>query len=280
MPDEKTNTGAAGAVPADKGANADLPTGDKGAVADSSPEVVTDKDGKPLPWDQQPKWKSARQAEKKLNDLLKANDLDDPDDLLDLVQRGKTVKGKLADINDLDAILERATRLEKYEAYWAEQKKRHERENTDPETRAEKAERELEEERANRLREKAAKQQMEETKKAIAGYEKEVQTLVAEASVPKDHQGFILELFGVGNPSNDVEITDKKAIKKLVADGLRKFDALKQSIIAEYLEDKKGIVKTGQGAEAVGGEKPPRLNLKEARKAAQEQMMGVFRRGG
>ena len=239
--------------------------------ADSSPEN--------LPWHKDARFqdflkekKGLETANAKLQKILKDNELDDPDDLEDLVKSGKTVKGKLADLNRIDEIIAKATKLDSYEAYWADQKRKQERANTDPETRAEKAERELEFERGTRQREAAQKAQIEETKKAIRGYEKDVQDLIGEIGVPKEHQSFIQELFGVGNPSNDVDITDKKAIKKLVADGMKKVDAFKQSVIAEYLKEKKGIVKTGQGAESVGGDKPPKIMLKDARKIFLETM--------
>jgi hypothetical protein len=277
MADEK-NTDAAGAVPADKGANAGLPTDKKiEADADSSPEVVKDKDGKPLPWDQQPKWKAARQAEKRLNALLKANDLDDPDDLEDLVKSGKVVKGKLSDLNSIDEILAKSAKLDSYEAYWAAEKAKHQKATEDPSERADRLERELEGEKGRKRFEENQKRQMEQTKQAISNYEKEVQTLIGEIGVPKDQSPFILELFGVGNPSNDVDITDRKAIKKLVADGVKRLDAFKQSVIADYLKEKKGIVKTGQGSEAVTGEKPVQTNLKTMRKSLHEQMSNLYR---
>ena len=243
----------------------------KDAKADSSTEN--------LPWHKDARFqdflkekKVLETANAKLQKILKENELDDPDDLEDLVKSGKTVKGKLADINRIDEIIAKATKLDSYEAYWADQKRKHERENTNPEERATRAERELEHERGTRQREATQKRQIEETKRAIAGYEKDVRDLIQEATVPKEHQQFIQELFGVGNPSNDVDITDKKAVKKLVADGMKKYDAFKQSVIADYLKEKKGIVKTGQGAESVGGDKPPKIMLKDARKIFLETM--------
>lgn len=256
-------------------------------VEDGNPPVKTDvkADSSPenLPWHKDARFqdflkekKGLEAANAKLQKILKDNELDDPDDLEDLVKSGKTVKGKLADLNRIDEIIAKATKLDSYEAYWADQKRKHERENTDPEERATRAERELEFERGTRQREIAQKRQMDETKKAIANYEKDVQELIKEASVPKEHQSFIQELFGVGNPSNDVDITDKKAIKKLVADGLKKKEAYDQSVIAAYLKDKKGIVKTGQGAESVGDDgKPKKITLKDRRNMFIERMQGI-----
>jgi len=271
MVEEKTNTDVAGAVPVDKGQQSDSPT-DKDAKTDSSPEVVVDDKGKPLPYDQQPKWKAARAAEKKLNDLLKANDLEDPDDLLDLVQRGKMVKGKLADLNQLDALIEKSARLDKYEAYWQEQEELQKRQTEDPEETIKRLEAKEKLREAAETRKRAEEQYVENTKKAVSAYEAEVTNLIREIEVPKEQCEFVAEFFGVGNPCNDIDITDRKAIKKLVADGIKKKEAYDQAVIKAYLESKKGIpaVTSTAGASAEVGK--PKIMLKDARKIFLETM--------
>jgi hypothetical protein len=268
---EENNTGAAGAVPANKGANADSPTG-ADAKSDSSPDVVVDEKGKPLPYDKQPKWVAARAAEKKLNDLLKANDLTDPDDLLDLVQRGKTVKGKLADLNQLDGLIEKATKLDKYEAYWKEQEELQKRQGEDPDQTIKRLEGKLNERERAEARRRAETEHVENTKRAISAYETEVHSLIGEIEVPKEQRAFVAEFFGVGNPCNDIDITDRKAVKKLVADGLKKKEAYDQAVIKAYLESKKGIpaVTSTAGTSADGTK--PKIMLKDARKIFLETM--------
>jgi len=244
------------------------------ANADSA-TVAKEEDGKPLvkadekadpstadmPWHKDARFKEYNEERKsllaantKLQKLLKANDLDDPDDLEELVSSGKMVKGKLADLNQIDELIAKAQKLDSYETYWAAEKDRKEREESDPVTRAERAESKLAETERRQRADEGAKKQREETKAAIGNYEKEVTSLVKELGLQKEQEPFILEMYGVGNPSNDVDIYDKKAIKRLVADGQKKVEAFKQSVIAEYLKEKKGIVLTGQGTESVGGE--------------------------
>jgi len=262
------------------------------ANADSA-TVAKEEDGKPLvkadekadpstadmPWHKDARFKEYNEERKsllaantKLQKLLKANDLDDPDDLEELVSSGKMVKGKLADLNQIDELIAKAQKLDSYETYWAAEKDRKEREESDPVTRAERAESKLAETERRQRADEGAKKQREETKAAIGNYEKEVTSLVKELGLQKEQEPFILEMYGVGNPSNDVDIYDKKAIKRLVADGQKKVEAFKQSVIAEYLKEKKGIVLTGQGTESVGGEKPAKIMLKDARKIFLETM--------
>jgi hypothetical protein len=274
-----------------------------GAASTASPTVEKVEDGKPpvkdvkddkadsstenLPWHKDERFKeflkekkTLESANAKLQKLLKDNDLDDPDDLEDLVKSGKVVRGKISDLNSIDDLIAKSARLDSYETYWAEQKKRQEKESEDPTERADRLERQLDAEKNLHRQEAAMKKQMDDTKRAIKGYESEVQSLIKEVGIPKDHEPFVLELFGVNNPSNDVDITDKKAIKKLVQDGVKRVEAFKQSIIAEYLAEKKGIVKTGQSSESVTGEKTQRMGLKDAHKIAKEQISNMFRGNG
>jgi hypothetical protein len=284
MVDEVKNTAAAGAEPANKGQGSDSPT-DKGrevkaeASADSSTEeVVKDKDGKPLPWNEQPKWKAARQAEKKLTELLKANELEDPDDLVELIQKGKTVKGKLADLNQLDAILEKAATLDKYQAYWASEEEKKKRATEDPEETIKRLEGKLNEKTTKERQREADLQAREEAKQAIQGYDREVKDLITEMEIPKDQSSFVMKLCGVGNPFNDIDITDRKAIKRVVSELDKERKAYDQQVIKEYLKGKDNVVKissSGSGAE----QGKPKQKMDSAKFALNEYMEKMFRGG-
>lgn len=267
MPEEKKPTEQAEAVSAEKGKQPDPPTGEK--KDEKGSESSTDEK---LPFDQHPKWKEARTAAKKLSDLLKANELEDPDDLTELVQRGKAVKGKLADLNDLDAIIEKANKLDKYEAYWKDQEERKRRTNEDPEQTIARLTDELKKRDEFNQRKEAQKRQAEDAHRAIQSFEQEVTGLVKELEVPKEQQGFVLEFFGVGNPANDIDITDRKAIKKLITDGIKKKEAYDQAVIASYLKGKDAIPKVGSTAGATVTESKPKIMLADARKIFRETM--------
>ena len=55
-----------------------------------------------------PKYKAASEAASKLENLLKANDVEDVDDLVALLESGKKVHGKVADLSKIDEILAEA----------------------------------------------------------------------------------------------------------------------------------------------------------------------------
>lgn len=266
MPEDIANPGA-------------IPDADKNHTAENLPGAEPGTDAKPasssdenVPFDKDPRWKSARLAEKKLQDLLKANDLDDPDDLADLVSSGKLVKGKLSDLNVLDDLIEKAGKLEKYEAYWKSQEEANRKLSETPEETIQRLEAQLKKRDAEAAKKNAEKAHIENLQAAVTGYESEVKSLIGEVDLPKEQKAFMAEFFGVGNQCNEIDITDKKAVRKLIAEGIKKKEAYDQSVIKAYIESKQGIPKMQSAAASSVDEKKPKIMLKDARKIFKEAM--------
>jgi len=276
------NTAKTGAEPE----KTEVKTEDKsGAVLDAK-DAKTDSSSENVPWNKDPRFqefiknkKELTAANEKLQKLLKANDLEDPDDLEDLVARGKVVKGKLSDLNQLDEIMEKANKLNKYEAYWAEQEEKKRRETEDPESTISRLEHALKTKSAKEQQREYERYQAEQAKAAIQGYDNEVKDLIKEMEMPKDQQGFILEFMGVGNPANDIDITDKKAIKRLVAEAAKKKEAYDQTVIAAYLKGKDGVPKVGSAGTGTSELNKPKIYLKDARRQLGEAMKQMFQGG-
>jgi hypothetical protein len=274
MKDEEINKGTAqpGSEPGNKdGKDAGAAPAPKGQEGDSP---TPDEDESKLPFNQHPKWKSARETEKKVQDILKANGLDSFDDLVDLLETGKTIKGKGIDVAALDEIVNDSKTLKKYQAYWKDQEERKLRESETTEERAERLERELEQRKAREAQDKKQKEVAEANAKAIREYEKEVKELLSD--LPKDSKAFLGEFLGVGNPCNEIDLTDKKAIKSLVAEGKKKLETFQQATIKAYLAGKLEIPDIGP---ASGGGKPTLAetgpkNMKEARSMAAQLLKG------
>ncbi len=242
-------------------------------------DVKTDSSPENVPWNKDPRFqefikekKTLTAANEKLQKLLKANDLEDPDDLEDLVSRGKVVKGKLADLNQLDEIIEKANRLSKYEMYWAEQEEKNRRQKEEPESTIARLEHQLKSKSVKEQQREYERQQAETAKAAISGYDNEVKNLIKEMEMPKDQQGFILEFMGVGNPANDIDITDKKAIKRLVAEAKQKKEAYDQAVIKAYLAGKGNVPKVGSSGSGAPEPNKPKVMLKDARRIFLETM--------
>lgn len=241
MADE--NTAIPGADPGqDGGKVSDSPTdNDEGKDASGAPspeEEELDDNGKPLPFDKHPKWKSARAAERSLQKLMADNDVEDLDDLIDLVNSGRKVIGKV-DPDSLDDIIDKASTLARYEEYWERQKEEEQRASEEPEETAERLARENAALKAERARLKA----IEDNKKAIDTYDSTIMRGIKEAlpNLPHTQEKFLAEFLGVGNPAVEVEITNKAAVTKVMRDGVKKFERFKQQVIKDYLEGKEKI---------------------------------------
>ncbi len=270
-----TNTVQTGAEPENK---TEVKVEDK---TESTPvkDVKSDSSTENVPWNKDPRFqefnkqrKELNAANEKLQKLLKANELDDPDDLEELVAKGKAVKGKLADLNQLDEIIAKANKLNQYEAYWAEQEEKKRRQTEDPDSTIARLENALRSKSVKEQQREYERYQAEQAKAAIQGYDSEVKNLIKEMEMPKDQQDFILEFMGVGNPANDIDITDKKAIKRLAADAVKKKEAYDQAVIKAYLASKGAVPKVGSSTTGVPDPNKPKVYLKDARKTFLEMM--------
>ena len=92
---------------------------------ESSPEKDVKTDSSPdQPWHKDPRFKNDLGLLKAVKSLIEKNDLESVDELIELAESGKKVKGKDIDLDRLDEIAAKAKKLEKYEAYWKEQEER------------------------------------------------------------------------------------------------------------------------------------------------------------
>lgn len=269
-------------------------TPEVGVGAEPAKEATENKDAKQpesspdekLPWHKDVRWqafqaekKNLQAAQDKLNAILKANNLEDADDLEELVQSGKAIKGKITDPSVLDAIIAKATKLDQYEAYWAEQKEKERRRNEDPEERAERLEKQLAVEKRRRQFEENQKKQADEARRALDNYESVVKSQVKEWELPKEHFPFALEFMGIGNPCNEIDITDPKQVKRITNEFKKKLEDFKQSVIKDYLKGKQDVPKVTATTPTTSTADAPKIKLKEARNMAQERIRALFSGG-
>jgi hypothetical protein len=250
-----------------KDVNTDSSTANtKDAKADSSD---ADK-----PWNKDPRFKEDNETfkiGKSIKALMDANDLKSFDDLTELFESGKKVFGKKIDLDRIEEAFEDSKRLKSYEVVWKQQEEQNRRNVETPEQTIARLEKAL---RENQHKEKTQKAQLEE-QRALTAYDAEVRSLIKEMDIPKEQQAFVNEFFGVGNPFNEIDITDKKAIKRLVADGIKKKEAYDQAIIKAYINGKDGTPKVGSTAAAVTSGEKPKIMLKDARQALHEAMSRI-----
>lgn len=262
----------------DPGATAQ-PGAGPGTPSGATPSGTPTEDKAP-PYDQDPKWKAARAAEKQLQGLLKANDCDTVDELLELVDLGQAVMTRGLKPDQLDQIVEKATTLEKYEAYWKDEEEKRRRSEEQPDQTLQRVEREKKALEQRQRDDDNRKKLAEHAKMAAEAYDGEVKKIVdLTESVPEAERPFFYQFFGVDNPASQIDITDRKAVRQTVKDGLKILEDFKQSIIKNYLASKGELPRVpGPGGSPTPGKVGPK-NLKEARKIAMESFE-KFSRGG
>jgi len=240
-------------------------------VKDVTPDSSPEKDAKPessteQPWHKDPRFKQDLGLLKVAKSLMEKNGLESVDDLVELVESGKKVKGKQVDLDRLDEIQKKAEKLDRYEEFWRDQEEQKRRATEEPEQTISRLEEQLKKKEAAEKHKEERRRQQEAAKQALQSYDREVQSLIKEMEIPKEQQNFISEFFGVGNPFNDIDITDRKAIKKLVADGIKKKEAYDQAIIQAYIKGKEGIPKVAATQAAAPTQDAPKVMLKDARR--------------
>jgi uncharacterized protein with von Willebrand factor type A (vWA) domain len=220
---------------------------------------------------------------KSVKGLLEANGLEDVEELKDLVESGSKIRGKKVDLENLDDILAKAEKLTQYEKYWQQQAELQRRGAETPEQTVQRLTKALEEREQKESLKEQQEREAKEAKQSISSYEKEVssQLDVMEDLTP-DAKQFLAWSLGVGNECNEIDLKDKKAVRKLTTDGVKKFNDLVKTYkdlgVKEYLEGKKSIpnVPSTSGTVATS-EKEPIRGLKNLRKALHES---VFNKGG
>lgn len=252
-------TGQASASPAESSGNMTVP-----------PETELDENGKPLPFDQHPKWKSARQAEKKLQQIMSDNEVDSLEELTELIASGRKVTGKISDLENIDELITKAQKLDEWVDYYNRQAELAREQEETPEETADRLRRENAELKSRQRQQAEQKRLERENEMALNGYLKSVKEAVEDTftDLPKEQRAFVAEFFGVDNPFTVIDIADKKAVRKMVGDGSKKIktfiEGVRTQAVKDYIAGKMKIphtTSTGEGS----GPLPEKINLKTAR---------------
>jgi len=265
-------TAKTGAEPVKKEEPTVIPGAEPGKDAKVS-EPSTEK----VPWHEDKRWKEWKSTEKKVESLLKKNELEDLDDLIELVESGKKVKGKLQDVDNIEQLIADSLELAKYKRYWAQQEEMKRRDTESSEDTIKRLEHELRKRDSIKQSEAEQKEQAKIAERSVRHYEASVNELLDEdESIPKERKAVMAEFLGVGNAANDIDITDRKAIRKVFKDVAKKFEAYEQAVIKAYI-DGKGKVPPITPTEPAAKEEKKIATLKDARSIFKERMTSLFK---
>jgi hypothetical protein len=243
----------------------------------SSESSTADKE---VPWHKDPRFKKDLALLKTAKSILQANDIDDLDELVEMVEKGRKVKGKSIDLDRLDEIVEKAKRLERYEEYWAQQQEMQKRQEEDPEDTIKRLEKELRKLEGKEKAKAERDKQAAEAKQAVEFYERAVSEIVEDVEeVPKEYHKFVSLVLGVQNPTNDIDITDRRQIKKAAKEVIKSIadfaNAMKKLGAEEYRKGKLEIPKVESASTGTPAAAEKKIYLKDARKALLDKFLGA-----
>lgn len=285
--DDQGQDGASPPPADDQGAAAKDPA-DDGAKPDKSEDGK--EDGKPLPYDQDPKWKKARAAEKALSELLDEHGLLDVEELKEALKTGKSLKEILGD-RDAAKLLEESKRLAEINKHWDSEKAAKEREGMSPEEYIAKLEQDNAKLRQSSDEFRTEVEEREHSKRLIEDYKQDIDRVIDSVETPfQDSERDLLRLYlGVDNPANMIDIENRTEVRKMAKESVAKFQTLVQTIkqhaIDEYAAGKsKLIADTTKGSASIQDVAKPKPIPKDASvddvfATAQEEMLEIITKG-
>lgn len=230
----------------------------------------------PVSYDNDPKVISAMQAEKNLSSFLSDNGYESLEDAISDLESGRSLKGALGDRDVLQTIADAET-LAKYNAHWAEQEAMTMSETQDPHDKVTALEKRLNDLISGQERERREQQERETAKRVVDQFGNEVNSYIArQETVPEEYRGFVAKLSGVGNRFNEIDVTDKVAVRAMLNSHLKEVSDFEQAVIKRYRDGKIAIPKISPTTPVDPADKrEPIKNTRDAGKALLAKLMEV-----
>ena len=219
-------------------------------------------------------------AEKNLQaiqNVLNDHDLDSPEQLKDLLERVADRDSKLGD-NDLEELIENSELLKTYQKQWEKQEDRKREDDETPEETISRLKKEKKEIAKAAKADEDRRNEADDSKRALKTFNSTVKSAVeSNKDVPKEYRPFLNEFMGVDNPINEVDLTDKAAIKKISKDAAKKLIDFEQVIIKRYRDGKAKIPKISSSAET-SSDAPVKITKDNERAIATEMITGRMKK--
>jgi len=159
------------------------------------------------------------------------------EDFIEEYKTSKELRDQVGDA-DISKLMGAQQELERIHAYWAEQEALAKEKDELPE---ETIERLKQEKKAQELEYKRSFEEIanrEKNDKVVEAYCSEINSILGKEGLSKSEKDFANKFFGVNNPFNEIDISNKVAIQKMVKDGLKGFKEFKLQIIDDYRKGK------------------------------------------
>lgn len=233
------------------------------AKAQTPPATPAKEEGKdkPLPYDQDPKWKKARAAEAKLQALKEKYGVLEDDELDRMLESHKELKTKIGDRNP-DELLQAEELAKQIRADKAKADLEKARTEGSPDEYIAKLEKENRQLQESIAEDKQNRRAREESQRILQEYttaaDKIIDTMTEDAPVSQDERDFMRLLMGIDNPINQMDLMDKPTLQKEMRNSVDKFvkfvKTVRSKAVEDYVAGKKPVVPDGAAGPTPGAQ--------------------------
>ena len=215
---------------------------------------------------------AAKAVQSKLTEVLEKHGYEDIDEFEADYESSSELR-KTVGKRDINKLIGAQDELEKIHEYWAEMKAKKQMETESEDETINRLARENQNLKLTKKQEAQIIEDQREAKQMIKNYNTEVTSFIDKEEIPKSQRQFLKEYLGVDNKFNDIDISDKNAIKRNAKQGVDTFKKLQKQIIEDYRSGKLAIPDiTPVEDNVVATDETKPKNLKEAKKLLLERM--------
>lgn len=217
-------------------------------------------DKETLPFDQHPKWQSARKAEQRVGELLEKHGYESIDDLGTAADELGSLKALIGD-RDAEQIVKDFEEFQRVKQFWADQEAAKREAEEEPTETIERLKREKQDILDRQRREREDDAAIRESQKIVAEFDDGIRTTVSSLTDISDtDKSMLIEYLGVDNEIATVDPANKVEVKQAVNNAIQRFNTwlrdMKQKAIDDYVAGKSEFTPisksdTGAGAETV-----------------------------
>lgn len=203
-------------------------------VVDTTQQVVTEtKVETPSP-EELAVIETAKAGATQLKELLAGTGYESVEDLAAALSSGKDLSGLLGD-QDLQGLLDNKALMDRYEEAWAIQDKAKEGEDKTTEDEVAALTKRLDDLISGQNREKQVLRDKADAKSTYDSYESGVNSfMVKQETIPEEYRPFLAEFSGVGNPFNEIDISDTPQVRAMLHGNVKKVNDFAQVVIKLY----------------------------------------------
>jgi len=191
---------------------------------------------KPAPYDNDPKWKAARASKARAEEIMKNHGLDDFDDIEDALEEIGELRKDL-DGKDLKQLVKDQEKLKKLLVKMEKDEQAVNEEDETLDETVERLKRENKDLKGARSKAETKQKEHDDSVREIQAFNSEVSKVLENEEVPKEHQNVLKVFLGVDNPADEVNTGNKREIRRMAKEGVKKFNDFVETVQQKAIDD-------------------------------------------